>query len=411
MLETVTIWFVKVLAFSKDNPVLAAVGGATMIGSVLRWGLDIPIRIKNLILSNLVISVTIDNRHEGYTRIVKAIETKRIKIFNKAFKLEDPVSNTDRRTLPLSPGMGRSFITYRGKLLRVSRSEQSTTTKEMRDVLVISYMGFSTDLFKSLILECLPPPAAILDDTSITIFKWQENSWAGKEQPKRSLNSVILDSTEKNKIISHIKEFQEEQAWCNDLGIPWKTGIILEGPPGTGKTSLCKALASDLGKSLFVFPAAALFGETLEKALSNVPTNCIFLIEDIDAGGLQNRENKESGEVLNLSGVLNVLDGLTSPQGVILMATTNHIENLDPALIRPGRFDLVAHVGNLSSRTAEEYLTRIFPSYVFGSIRIKEGISPAKLQALCKQYKKHPDKILEEISDSLILSVNNPKVK
>ncbi|KAJ5474112.1 hypothetical protein N7475_003678 [Penicillium sp. IBT 31633x] len=85
------------------------------------------------------------------------------------------------------------------------------------------------------------------------------------------------------------------------------------------------------------------------KLFSELPPHCIILLEDVDAAGLGRRddtnadqENNSSSEV-TLSGLLNVLDGVSSQEGRVLVMTTNHIEHLDKALIRPGRIDKKVH--------------------------------------------------------------------
>ena len=144
---------------------------------------------------------------------------------------------------------------------------------------------------------------------------------------------------------------------------------MLSGPPGTGKTSLVKALCSYYNKDLYIVNLINMNDNILRDALSSVPEGAIVVIEDIDAGGIG--ITREVGTIAagpgetefmgtTLSGVLNAIDGVASGEGRILIATTNHIENLDQALIREGRFDLKASIGYMTDETYREYLGRFY---------------------------------------------------
>jgi len=117
---------------------------------------------------------------------------------------------------------------------------------------------------------------------------------------------------------------------------------LLYGPPGTGKTSFTQAIAGAKNLNLCYVNLSKkdLNDESFNRMLQDAPTKSILLLEDIDALF----EQREGGELysrdLSFSGFLNALDGVRSQEGQILFMTTNHIEKLDPALLRPGRTDV-----------------------------------------------------------------------
>jgi chaperone BCS1 len=135
----------------------------------------------------------------------------------------------------------------------------------------------------------------------------------------------------------------------------------LYGPPGTGKTSLVSGLAAHFGLSVYCVNLTEFNDRSLMAAISQVPRNSVLLFEDIDCmKGGQKRESpvKEltdsdgkanttgaGNNGVTLSGLLNVLDGFFAPTGVLFMMTTNRIETLDPALLRPGRIDYKLYLG------------------------------------------------------------------
>jgi chaperone BCS1 len=131
-------------------------------------------------------------------------------------------------------------------------------------------------------------------------------------------------------------------------------GIMLYGEPGTGKTSIIKALASHYKKKICFFPVANL--TELPEALASVPQNSFIVIEDIDTNSLVNKRSEEPGTAVNfqgvnLSSILNALDGIVTVGERVLIMTTNHAEKLDSALVRPGRIDLKVNVSYISKET------------------------------------------------------------
>ena len=164
---------------------------------------------------------------------------------------------------------------------------------------------------------------------------------------KRNLSTIYLEN--KNKIFESINVWKNSEEFYRERGIPYKLGILLYGEPGTGKSSLVHAIASELNKDVIVLTAGAI----LNGKLSRYNTACcdtppIIVIEEIDT--IVNSRQNELGEKekVILSELLNFLDGPSSPDSCIIIATTNHIEKLDPAIIRSGRFDIKIHMGKIS---------------------------------------------------------------
>ena len=127
-------------------------------------------------------------------------------------------------------------------------------------------------------------------------------------------------------------------------------GILLHGPPGTGKTSLIYSLANKLGYSICIVSLSDdIYDHDLMQQIATAPSKSILLFEDIDVAlpsEKRKREIKQRDQEFNsyrsynwitLSGILNCLDGVSTPDAHVVFMTTNHKINLEPALIRPGR--------------------------------------------------------------------------
>ena len=164
---------------------------------------------------------------------------------------------------------------------------------------------------------------------------------------KRKLNTIYLEN--KNEIFESIDIWKKSEDFYRERGIPYKLGILLYGEPGTGKSSLVHAIASELNKDVIVLTAGAILNGKLNKYnMVCCDTPPIIVIEEIDT--IVNSRQNELGEKekVILSELLNFLDGPSSPDSCVVIATTNHIEKLDPAIIRSGRFDIKIHMGKIS---------------------------------------------------------------
>ncbi|MDY3223907.1 MAG: ATP-dependent zinc metalloprotease FtsH [Lachnospiraceae bacterium] len=162
---------------------------------------------------------------------------------------------------------------------------------------------------------------------------------------------------EEKEELEEIVEFLKEPAKFTKVGARIPKGVLLEGPPGTGKTLLAKAVAGEAGVpffsisgsdfvEMFVGVGASRVRDLFEDAKKNAP--CIVFIDEIDAvarrrgtgmgGGHDEREQ-------TLNQLLVEMDGFGVNEGIIVMAATNRVDILDPAILRPGRFDRKVAVG------------------------------------------------------------------
>lgn len=179
--------------------------------------------------------------------------------------------------------------------------------------------------------------------------------------PKRSPATLCLPSNLYESIEARVRAFLDSRHSYEATGIPWRFGILLHGTPGTGKTSLAHVLASRLGLRLAVIPLADLRSdEDLVAAFMAVGRGVVVLLEDVDCAF--NHRRSEGAQGITFSGFLNCLDGMLAPHnGRIVIMSTNHIDRLDPALIRPGRVDLSIEVPTLTRQVAADYVDRVFP--------------------------------------------------
>jgi len=178
-----------------------------------------------------------------------------------------------------------------------------------------------------------------------------------KDMPKTTFADVA-GADEAVEELDEIRDFLQNPARYQALGAKIPKGVLLYGPPGTGKTLLARAVAGEAGVpfftisgsdfvEMFVGVGASRVRDMFEQAKANSP--CIIFVDEIDAVGRQRGAGLGGGHderEQTLNQLLVEMDGFGDRSGVIVMAATNRPDILDPALLRPGRFDRQIPVGN-----------------------------------------------------------------
>ena len=238
------------------------------------------------------------------------------------------------------------------------------------------------------------------------------NDVAGLQEEKEELKEIV--------------DFLKEPKKFVDLGARIPTGVLLVGPPGTGKTYLSKAVAGEAGVpfftisgsdfvEMFVGVGASRVRDLFEQAKKNAP--CIVFIDEIDAVGRRRGAGMGGGHderEQTLNQLLVEMDGFGTNEGIIIMAATNRPDILDPALMRPGRFDRSIYVGLPDIRGREAILgihTKNKPLEDDVDLKViakrTPGFTPADLENLTneaalltarKNLKKIPMNLIEEAS-------------
>ena len=152
-------------------------------------------------------------------------------------------------------------------------------------------------------------------------------------------------------IVSDVRDFLNSAKWYYDRGITYRRGYLLHGPPGTGKSSIIQALAGELNYNIAMLDLSerGMTDDRLNYLLTVIPRRTLVLLEDADAAFSRRRVQTDAdgycGANVTFSGLLNALDGVASAEERLLFLTTNHAEQLDEALVRPGRVDITVRLG------------------------------------------------------------------
>ncbi len=188
------------------------------------------------------------------------------------------------------------------------------------------------------------------------------------DEKRKTTFADVAGADEEKEELREIVEFLKNPKKYNDLGARIPKGVLLVGPPGTGKTLLARAVAGEAGVpffsisgsdfvEMFVGVGASRVRDLFEQAKKNSP--CIIFIDEIDAVGRQRGAGLGGGHderEQTLNQLLVEMDGFGANEGVIMIAATNRPDILDPALMRPGRFDRQVMVGYPDVKGREEIL-------------------------------------------------------
>ncbi|KAJ0396998.1 hypothetical protein P43SY_007237 [Pythium insidiosum] len=314
---------------------------------------------------------------------------------------------------------------------------------------------YTSDKSRYFYIQCGTKPSQSDSSTQVVAYK----RYALGEE--KTFENLFFD--EKAPVISLLDNFMNKTGKFAIRGFPYKLGFLLHGPPGTGKTSLIKAIAQHTKRHIVTINLSkirtnqelldAVFDlkfsvEDMDYPISLSFKDVVFVMEDIDCASriVEKRDNSDSkyeqkresrvermvesqkkaemddddmpgligpmpkpkdtsNDKLNLSGLLNVLDGVIDCPGRIVVMTTNHPEKLDPALIRPGRVNkmlLLTHMNSTQARHMIEYYCQAKlseqQSERLDSILVNatKQLTPAEVEEFCAEF-DDPEQILREM--------------
>ncbi|KAK9464706.1 BCS1 N terminal-domain-containing protein [Lipomyces arxii] len=329
-----------------------------------------------------------------------------------SYKQHDNGSVTTNFTLV--PGPGKHVLRYRNAFIQVNRERSARlmdlTSGTPFETITLTTLYRDREVFRTLLQEANSMAMKMQEGKTVVYMSWGPE-WRPFGQPrrKRVLESVILDNGVSERILEDVKDFLGSSKWYNDRGIPYRRGYLLYGPPGSGKSSFIQALAGELDYNICILNLSEqnLTDDRLNHLMNHIPERSILLLEDVDAAFNKREQSDESGFKLSgvtFSGLLNALDGVASSEERLIFMTTNHPENLDPALVRPGRVDVRELIDNASPDQIKKMFLRFYEGadktsdlFVEAVQKLGTPISTAQLQGLFVYNKKAPEKALEMV--------------
>lgn len=382
----------QLMEIIKSNPMMTTLYSGGIIAVIVANFRAIVEFIKNRLLYLISFTITKVSRvgyyYEDNKNSLDLFLKSQRHIFQKSYEL------TDKNEF--KEGFGLSWYIIFGKLVAVYK-ELSTERETL--VLKIHMRVFfaNKDKFTEQLKNALENAMEIYTNKISISFDWNS-----KRREKRPLSTVYTNDNIGQKIYEDIQSFLHSKDLYIQNNILYKRNYLLYGNPGTGKSSLIFALASELNFKINAIDLKSLrsVSDILQKITDTSKT--IYVFEDIDALSTtikeRNMNNKPDDnkrvempnnlpdlapnsrvEGIDLSDILNVLDGLYTAEGAICFFTTNHIETLDKAFMRDGRMDYKIELTDLNNQMANKMIEdKLGVKDLFKGTKI----NPATLQEL-----------------------------
>lgn len=195
------------------------------------------------------------------------------------------------------------------------------------------------------------------DKKKASVYMRNYNSWDRLTGVKlKGFNTIFLE--EKQQIIDDLNRFTSTLDVYKRLEVAYKRGYLFYGAPGNGKSTIAGAIAETLNKDLYILDINEVASNIeLKELFSRLPNGAVLLLEEIDK--IYGR-TALAGNQKDLGGLLNALSGIGQKQNIITVMTTNYPEELDSALLRAGRCDMILEIKNPTIGTIREYIKHVF---------------------------------------------------
>ncbi|NXA83437.1 BCS1 protein, partial [Thryothorus ludovicianus] len=419
----------------KDNPYFGAGFGLVGVGTVLaaaRKGAQFGLVAFR---RHYMITLEVPSKDKSYQWLLNwvshhAKHTQHLSVETSYLQHESGRVSTK---FDFVPSLGNHFIWYRRKWIRIERSRETQmldlNTGTPWESVTFTALGTDREIFFNILQEARE--LALQQQEGRTLMytavgaEWRQFGFPRRRRP---LSSVVLEEGVSERLVQDVKEFinnpkwynerGKDLVWCALYGIPYRRGYLLYGPPGCGKSSFITALAGELEYSICLLSLSdhSLSDDRLNHLLSVAPQQSIILLEDVDAAFVSRDLAAENPAMyqgmgrLTFSGLLNALDGVASTEARIVFMTTNYVDRLDPALVRPGRVDLKQYVGHCSHWQLACMFQRFYPEqppaaaqrFAEQALAVSKHISAAQVQGHFMLYKTDPEGATSNIRSSLL---------
>ena len=392
-------WITTVFSAIQSNPIVAGLFGTTLISGIAIYLRNIPKQVFNFLLNFFTITIVVDlqsRQYEGdknpaflpiYSQLSKLkrytiqrqTEISVVDDYNRNYTQNGKQINSDR-TMLFSPAQSITYFSRWDKTwIAFTNIIDDSNRLKKNFIIKIRFFTKNQQKVNKLLYNCVND---ILkdDEKDFNKLKYNRNSeWYKLLKEKIFSQPPFLLTPVQEEIYSKIAWFLNNKEKFNKIGKPYHTGFVFHGKPGCGKSHFVQKLSEEFELPIYILNLTEIFGDnTLVSLLKDINKNAIVLIEDIDrfstsgksgkiAANKSFRRQDDEEEIIqkvsddpvkesltnfvSMSTILNVIDGIYGTNsGLIFIATTNHIERLDKALIRQGRFDYIYEFDYLNKK-------------------------------------------------------------
>jgi chaperone BCS1 len=393
----------NIFELAKALPPWAILGFGVVTGSLRSAWSFLYAHTIGYAMTRVSLSLTVEDieHREAYLWLSHWVEVNlRNRCINslllRKHKDDDDERSHQGQPFRLIPEYGTYYLKYKARLMLVEHTKDlqpnNNRARPAHSMRLRIWLAWDRNIMLDIMREAKAAYDATQPDTLEYFRADQYGEWNHQAIPPRALTSIYHPECLLRDLLADVQTHLAAKQIYLDLGIPYRRGYLLAGPPGTGKSTLIVAVASHFKLPIYSVPlrGAEMTAERLSQLLSNCRKPSLIALEDVDCLHAATSRKSKSSEGLSMADLLNVLDGMGASEDRLLFMTSNHPEALDAALTRAGRVDRKFYIdyardeelSRFHSHVAQYYPLQSWPEF---RAALPERATIADAQALAFQ--------------------------